>query len=151
MGTAITPLLVSEKITIESLSGRVLAVDTFNILYQFLSTIRQPDGTPLKDSKGRVTSHLTGLFFRTTNLMGKGIKLIFVFDGVVPELKNAERERRKAIKIEAQKEYDKAAAEEDIVGMKKYAQRTSLLTPEMVLQSKKLIEYLGLPVVQAAS
>jgi flap endonuclease-1 len=151
MGTAITSLLVSEKTKIENFQGKILAVDTFNILYQFLSTIRQADGTPLKDSKGRITSHLTGLFFRTTNLMEKGIKLVFVFDGKVPELKNAERERRKAVKIEAQKEYEKAAAEEDIAGMKKFAQRTSLLTPEMVEQSKKMIEYLGLPVVLAAS
>lgn len=151
MGTAITSLLVSEKTEIEKFSGKILAVDTYNILYQFLSTIRQQDGTPLKDSKGRITSHLTGLFFRTTNLMEKGIKLVFVFDGKVPDLKKAERERRKALKIEAQKEYEKAVAEEDIASMKKFAQRTSLLTPEMVEQSKKLIEYLGLPVVLAAS
>ncbi len=151
MGTAITSLLTSESITVEKLSGKILAIDTYNMLYQFLSTIRQQDGTPLKDSKGRVTSHITGLFFRTTNFMEKGLKPIFVFDGIVPELKNKERERRKNLKIEAQKEYEKAVLDENVEDMKKFAKRTSMLTPEMVEQAKKIIEYLGLPIVQAAS
>lgn len=151
MGTAITPLLISETIKIENLQGKIIAIDTFNVLYQFLTTIRQQDGTPLKDSKGRVTSHITGLFFRTTNLLEKGLKPVFVFDGKVPDLKNAERERRKALKVEAQKEYEKAVNEEDVDAMKKYAGRTSMLTPEMVAEAKKVIEYLGLPIVEAPS
>ncbi|MBR9690493.1 flap endonuclease-1 [Candidatus Woesearchaeota archaeon] len=151
MGTAITTLLITEKTTIQQLSGKILAVDSYNLLYQFLSTIRQRDGAPLKDSKGNITSHLTGLFFRTTKLMQQGLKMVFVFDGEVPKLKEAERERRKELKIEAQKEYEKAAAKEDIEEMKKYASRTSRLTPEMVEQAKKLIDILGLPIVQAPS
>lgn len=151
MGVAITSLLEGEETRIENLSGKILVVDSFNILYQFLTTIRQQDGTPLKDSHGNITSHLSGLFFRTTSLMEKGLKLVFVFDGVVPELKNAERERRKALKIEAQREYDKAVADEDIDAMRKFAQRTTVLTPEMVNEAKKLLTLLGLPVIQAAS
>lgn len=151
MGVAISQLLESEEIRIENLSGKILVVDSFNILYQFLSTIRQQDGTLLKDSKGNITSHLSGLFFRTSGMMEKGLKLAFVFDGIVPDLKNAERERRKALKVEAQKEYEKAKDEGDIDAMKKFAQRTTVLTPEMVDEAKKLLSFLGLPVILAAS
>ncbi len=151
MGTKITELFEKKNIKISDLKGKVLAIDSFNLLYQFLTTIRQQDGTPLKDSKGRITSHLVGLFSRTTNLMNQGIKLVFVFDGVVPDLKNAERARRKELKQEALKMYEKAESIEDVDGMKKYAGRTSILTPEMVDEAKHLIHALGLPIIQAPS
>jgi len=151
MGTNLKDLIAAKEITFEDLKGKILAVDSFNILYQFLSTIRQRDGTLLKDSQGRVTSHLTGLFNRTTKLMQYGIKLAFVFDGKPPELKQKEREKRRTVKQEAIKLYEEAKKKEDIEAMKKYAARTSILTSEMIEESKRLISALGLPVIQAPS
>jgi flap endonuclease-1 len=151
MGVAITDLLKTKEISFEDLRGKKLAIDAYNILYQFLSTIRQRDGALLTDSNGKITSHLVGLFSRTINLMEKGLNLVFVFDGEVPELKTEERERRKSIKQEAQRKYEKAMKEEDIKGMKKYASRTSILTKDMVQEAKELITALGLPIVQAPS
>ena len=55
--------------SVEHLANRRVAVDAFNWIYQFLAIIRQPDGTPLRDSKGRVTSLLSGLFYRTAKLL----------------------------------------------------------------------------------
>lgn len=83
--------------------------------------------------------------------MKEGIKLAFVFDGVPPELKQKERERRISLKKEAEFKYQKAAEVQDIESMKKYASRTSRLTGEMIEESKELISALGLPVIQAAS
>ena len=151
MGLAITEILTPETISIEDLKNKTLAVDTYNLLYQFLSSIRQADGSLLMDSKGRVTSHLSGLFHRIIRLMGYGMKFIFCFDGEVPELKNRERERRKEIKIEAQKKYEAAAKKEDLDEMKKFAARTSRLTPEMIEDAKELIKALGQCIVQAPS
>lgn len=151
MGTNIKELLIAKEIKISDLKDKKLAVDSFNVLYQFLSTIRQRDGSLLKDSQGRVTSHLTGLFTRTSNLMEKGLKPCFVFDGKPPELKRAERERRIALKEEALKEYKKAKEKGNIEEMKKFASRTSKLTGDMIDESKELIKSLGLPVIQAKS
>jgi len=151
MGTNIKDLIVAKEISFEDLKGKMLAVDSFNILYQFLSTIRQRDGSLLKDSEGRITSHLTGLFNRTTRLMHHGIKLAFVFDGKPPELKQKEREKRKTAKQEAMKMYEQAKVKKDIEAMKKYASRTSILDKEMINESKELISALGLPVIQAPS
>jgi flap endonuclease-1 len=151
MGTNLKDLLVMKEIGFDELKGKMLAVDSFNLLYQFLSTIRQRDGTLLKDSEGRVTSHLTGLFSRTTKLMYYGIKFAFVFDGKPPELKQKEREKRKTVKQEAMRLYEEAKKKEDIESMKKYASRTSILDKEMIKESKELISYLGFPVIQAPS
>lgn len=151
MGVAITELLIKEEIDIDSLSGKVLVVDAPLWLYQFLSSIRQSDGKLLSDSNGYITSHLIGLSSRIPKLMEKGIKLAFCFDGKVPELKNKERERRKELKIEAEKKYKEAAKKKDLTEMKKYAARTTRLTKEMIDEAKKLLEAFGIPVIEAPS
>src|SRR3989344_7373175 len=106
MGVNLKELIIRKDIAIEDLSGKSFAVDGHNALYQFLSTIRQPDGSPLTDRKGRVTSHLNGLFNRVAYLMRSNIKLAFVFDGKISELKAQELKRRKELKIEAQQKFE---------------------------------------------
>jgi len=151
MGVALTEFVSGKPITIDSLSGKVVAIDAFNFLYQFLASIRGPDGSLLTDSKGNVTSHLTGLFSRTSKMMQVGIKCVFVFDGEHPALKQKEIERRSKLKAAARAEYEVAKEREDIEAMKKFAQRTTKLTPEMVEESKALLTAMGLPVVSAPS
>jgi len=151
MGLAVRDIIKAEETSLDKLSGKSFAIDSFNLLYQFLTTIRQPDGSPLSDSKGNVTSHLVGLFSRTAVLLQKGLSPAFVFDGKAPDLKSQERLRRKGVKEQAQKDYEAAKGRQDLEGMKKYASRTSRLTPEMVDEAKKLITALGCPVIQAPS
>jgi len=151
MGVNLKELVTKHPVVFEDLKGKILAVDAYNILYQFLSTIRTPDGMLLTDSKGRVTSHLIGLFSRTASFLKQGLKPVFVFDGKMPELKYHEIERRVAVKVEAQKQYDKAVIEEDAEAMKKFGARTSRLTKEMANEAKHLLTLMGVPVVQAPS
>ncbi|MBU0535680.1 MAG: flap endonuclease-1 [Nanoarchaeota archaeon] len=151
MGTKLKDIIIKKEIEIQDLKDKVLVVDSYNVMYQFLTTIRMADGSPLMDSKGNITSHLNGLFNRTTNLMHRGLRLAFVFDGKAPRLKQKERERRSDLKEEAQKEYEIAKDRKDLDQMKKYAARTSRLTRDMVEEAKKLITAMGLPVIQAPS
>lgn len=151
MGVALKDLFVTKDIELAELKDKILAVDSYNLLYQFLTTIRGRDGSLLMDSKGNITSHLVGLFSRTTKLMQQGLKLVFIFDGTPPKLKEKERERRKELKIEAEKEYEKAVKKEDIEAMKKYASRMTRLTPNIIKEAKKVMEALGLPIVDAPS
>jgi len=151
MGTKITELMQTTELSIEDLRGKVVVVDAFNQLYMFLSSIRQPDGSLLKDSHNNVTSHLNGLFYRFTKLMQYDIKFVFVFDGKAPDLKLKERERRSALKHEAELKLEKATEEENLEDMKKYAARTSKLTKEMIDDVKELIDALGCPIIQAPS
>ena len=151
MGVKLSDLIDGKKLDLDELNGKIIAVDAFNILYQFITTIRQPDGSPLTDSKGNNTSHLIGLFYRFTNLIKKNIKLIFVFDGASHELKKAEQERRSEIKTDAEQKYKEAEMIDDLESMKKYASRTARLTKEMIAESKQLLEGMGIPWIQAIS
>jgi len=151
MGVNITELLPIKKISLRDLKGKTVAIDASLFLYQFLSSIRQADGAPLSDSNGEVTSHLSGLFQRSASLMGQGIRLIYVFDGSAPALKEKERERRREIKLAAEAKYHAAAQEGDIREMKKFASRTSRLTTGMVDEAKELLMAMGIPVIQAPS
>ncbi|MEM2342950.1 MAG: flap endonuclease-1, partial [Sulfolobales archaeon] len=136
---------------LRELYGKVIAIDAYNALYQFLTAIRQPDGTPLMDLKGRVTSHLSGLFYRTVNLMEACIKPIYVFDGKPPELKSREIAQRSLIKNEALIKYKDALERGDIETARRYAQISSKLTNEMVEEAKELLSAMGVPWVQAPS
>ena len=144
-------LLPGERIDFESLKGKVIGVDAFNALYQFVASIRQRDGTLLMDSSGNVTSHLMGLFTRSVNLMSKGLKLVYIFDGEAPKLKVLERERRLARKLKAKEKYLEAVSSEDVELMYKYARQNLKVTDEMVVESKELCKALGLPVIEAPS
>ena len=151
MGVNLKDLLIRRPVTLEELGGKTLVVDGYNMLYQFLTTIRSRDGSVLTNHKGEVTSHLIGLFSRVTALTQKNISLAFVFDGMVPELKHQELAKRAEAKKDAQKKYEAALAAGDQESMSKYAGRTSRLTKEMVVQAKQLLTFLGIPHIQAPS
>jgi len=151
LGVDLGDLVSKEKVTLEQLSGRSIAVDAYNSLYQFLAIIRGPTGEPLMDRQGRVTSHLSGLLYRTTNMAEKGISLIYVFDGVPPSLKEAEIKRRSKAKEDALLKYEEAIARGDFQEAKRYAQATSRVKDPMVEDAKRLLGALGVPWIQAPS
>lgn len=149
MGLQIGDIVQRKAVEFNELKGRTIAVDAFNAIYQFLSSIRQPDGTPLMDSKRRITSHLSGLFYRNISLLSEGIKLIYVFDGEYHALKNRTHEIRQEAKDLAKAKYKEAVEAEDIEAMGKYAGRFVKLNEEMINESKELLEAMGIAVVQA--
>lgn len=151
MGVKISDIITRKPLEWEQLNGKTLAIDSSNMLFQFLSSIRQPDGTPLQDSKGRVTSHIVGLASRIPNLIEKGIKPIFVFDGISPKLKKKEQERRRAVKEIAEEKFEEAEEAGNKELMLKYAKMSTRMTSEMVRESKELLSAMGLPVIQAPS
>lgn len=142
-------LISRKEVTFQELKGKIVAVDAFNAIYQFLSSIRQPDGTPLMDSKKRITSHLSGLFYRNTALLSEGIKLVYVFDGEYNVLKNRTHEIRQEMKIMSADKYEKAKEGEDVEGMGKYARGFTKIDNKMIEESKELLEAMGIAVVQA--
>lgn len=152
MGVLLTPIVVKETQTLEALHGRMLAVDGNGELYQFLALIRLPDGTPLADSRGRVTSHLVGLFYRVTRLIADhNLKPVFVFDGRPPERKAAELERRRTIRKRFEDERQVALEAGDLATAYSKATMTSRLTPQMIGEARELLRLLGIPTVQAPS
>jgi flap endonuclease-1 len=151
LGVDLRGIVPIVQVKLEDLGGKSIAIDAYNALYQFLAIIRQPDGTPLKDSMGKVTSHLSGLLYRTSNLVEMGIKPIYVFDGEPPVLKAAEIQRRREVKIEAAHHYEKAVIRGDTVKMRMFAQASTSMKDYMEDDAKRLLDLMGLPWVQAPS
>jgi flap endonuclease-1 len=152
LGVLLTPIIIKDTPSLEELRGRSLAIDGNGELYQFLALIRLRDGTPLRDSKGRVTSHLSGLFYRTTRLIADhALKLVFVFDGSPPALKAAEITRRRAIRQRYEEERAEAVRAGDLATAYSKATMTSRLTREMVDEARTLLHLMGIPTVQAPS
>ncbi len=149
MGLQIGEILPRKTIKISDLKGKVIAVDAYNAIYQFLSSIRQIDGTPLMDKQARITSHLSGLFYRNVNLLNEGIRLVYVFDGKSPELKSKTKEKRQESKDIAKEKYEKAMIKGDFVEAGRYARQGVRIEPGMLEESKGLLEAMGIAVVQA--
>jgi len=151
MGTQIGSLLTKNPVTYEDLADKIIAIDAYNTIYQFLSAIRQKDGSLLTDNSGNPTSHLTGMFLRTCKLRDANIKPFFIFDGKPPQMKARTLEKRKECKELAARNYEIAREKGDLEGMKKFAQRTSCITPQILEDAKKLLELMGIPWIQAES
>ena len=151
MGIDLGDIIPRKKVELASLSNKKMAVDAYNALYQFLAIIRGVGGEHLRDAQGRVTSHLSGLFYRNINLMELNIKLVYVFDGAPPELKSEEIQRRRAVKEEATRHYHQAVAVGDMANARKYAEAATSLRSDMVSDAKKLLDAMGIPWYDAPS
>jgi len=152
LGVNLTPIVIKKVLSLDDLRGRSFAVDANNYLYQFLSLIRMPDGTPLQDSRGNITSHLAGLMFRSTRLIHDyDIGLVFVFDGQPPELKRHEISKRRELREKAVREWKRALEKRDYVTAFSKAVMTSRLTQPLIDDAKHLLSLLGIPFVQAPS
>ena len=151
MGVDIGELVDRKEISFEDLNDKEIAIDSMNVLYQFLSIIRQRDGTPLKDSSGNVTSHLSGLFYRNIKLLENNIRPVYIFDGDAPDLKEKETTRRRKEREKARKEWKKLKEEGKVSEAYSKATQSSKLTSDMVKESKQLLDAMGIPFVQAPS
>jgi hypothetical protein len=113
-------VLPFQEIKIDSYFGRKVAVDASMSIYQFLIAMQRPDGTNmLTNDAGEVTSHITGLMFRTTKMLEVGIKPVYVFDGKPPDLKKGTLDDRREKRQEADEALAKAKEEGDQEGVEK--------------------------------
>lgn len=149
MGVKLKDIIEPETINFKDLEGRVVSIDAFNTLYQFLSTIRQRDGRPLTDENGNITSHLSGILYRNSSMIEKDIKPIYIFDGQAPELKSETQAKRREVREESEKIFKEALKEGDTEKARKFAMRSSKLSPEIIQSSKKLLTLMGIPYVDA--
>lgn len=152
MGVALREVLKDYKVPVEwdSLSGTA-AIDGNNALYQFLTIIRQQDGTPLMNSEGKVTSHLSGLFFRTARFLEYGIKPVYVFDGKPPDLKSSTIAKRREVRDRAGDALKVAQKEGDVAESYKQARAATRVDEWVIASSKELLTAMGIPFVDAPS
>jgi len=149
MGLNIRELVPRRELEFVELKDQIVCVDAFNALYQFLSSVRQADGTPLMDNQKQITSHLSGIFYRNVALLSEGVKLVYVFDGAAPDLKQKTHAKRSEARDSAREKYEVAKQDEDVDMMRKYSVGLIRLDNEMIEESKELLTAMGIQVVQA--
>lgn len=146
MGVKLKDLVHGKEIKLGDLAGKTIAIDAFNWIYQFLTTIRLADGSYLTDREGNITSHLNGLFYRSMNLIGNNIRPWFIFDGSAPKFKKATNLERARIREEAKILAENAKTEEEKA---MYLRRAVKINDYVISSSKELLELMGIPVLQA--
>ena len=149
MGVQLGDLVEPRKITLDELGGRAVAFDGHNVLYQFLAIIRGQGGDLLKDSQGRITSHLSGLIYRNSNLMEAGVRVVYVFDGKPHEFKRRTLETRHAARVEALAKYEKAIEDGDAVSARRWGQQSVVASTNLIQDAKRLLSLMGIPWIQA--
>lgn len=139
-----------KKREIHYYANQQIAIDASLSIYQFLIAIRS-DSATLTTDDGQTTSHLVGMFYRTIRMVSNGIKPLYVFDGLPPNLKLDEITKRQAKAKEAVKEYEKAVEEEDKEKIEKYDKRKTRVTKKHNDDCKRLLYLMGIPYVEAPS
>lgn len=133
---------------LKSYFGRKVAIDASMSIYQFLVAVRSGVDNLTNDA-GEVTSHLSGLFYRTVRLLELGIKPAYVFDGKPPPMKGGELAKRAAMKAMHSEAAAKAKEEGDIEKEEKFSRRVNKVTAEMITGCKTLLRLMGVPVIEA--
>ena len=149
MAVDLSKLVSKRKLLFEELHGKVIAIDAYNVIYQFLSIIRQPDGTPLMDKQGNVTSHLSGILYRTTDLLDYGIKPIYVFDGLPSVLKQKTIAARIKRREDSYKAWEEAKKTGDVEAMRMHAMASTRINKEIVVSAKELLDCMGIGYINA--
>lgn len=143
-------LAVIEEMDIASLEEGVVAVDFNNWIYRYLTVlVRYTDEEVYTTSGGIDVLNLLGIIKGVPKFFENGLYPVFVFDGRVLELKEAELERRRERKAEAAAELEAAADGADIERIRSLQAQTQHLTATHLETSRHLFELLDLPVIEA--
>jgi flap endonuclease-1 len=145
-----------KKYSRSKFSGFSVAVDTSLMLHSVSAAVRS-SGADLVNSQGQLTSHLSGLFYKTIKFLEGGITPIYVFDGKPLDLKSHAAVERKEKKKKAQAVLDKLAetesdennyAERQQLFIKNFTQTFSL-SDQDITEAKILLDLMGVPFIQA--
>lgn len=151
MGIAFSGLIDSckTKFDLNNLKNKRLGFDAYNVLFQFVTTIRGIDGEPLKNERGEITSHYSGLFYRFMNISKYTPHITFVFDGVSHELKKQTKDYRRGKREVAKENYQKAYDEGNLQDMNKFARQAATIDSKIINEAKELILAMGLSYIDA--
>ena len=128
-----------ETSQLHKLSGKKVAIDASLFIYQCLINVRY-NGKSLKNRNDKVTSHISGIFYKTINYLSMNVTPIYIFDGKPPEEKNEIIKERQIKANCAKADLEKATTDEEKA---KYEKQCIRLTKEHIDDIKKLLDLMG--------
>ena len=136
-----------ETTNLHKLSGKKVAIDASLFMYKMLINMRTSKNAYFTNNDGKVISHITGIFYKTSNYLAVNITPIYVFDGKPPQNKQDVLDKRNA-KVTNAKECmeNTKLTEEEKNNLEK---KTVRLTKEYINDIKQLLDLMGVSYVQA--
>lgn len=126
-----------------------VAIDASPCLYQCMTAMGD---TPPGVSPGSEadTSHIMGVLRRTVRLLELGIRPIFVFDGVAPEMKKSHAlTHREKLRARSREQLEEARAAGDDEAVKRHEARLVKTTQKHNDDVMELLKFMGVPAFQA--
>tara|TARA_Y100000389_G_scaffold203253_1_gene251076 strand:- start:34 stop:1029 length:996 start_codon:yes stop_codon:yes gene_type:complete len=128
------------------LTGKRVAIDASLFMYKMLINMRSTDKSYLTSKDGKVVSHITGIFYKTSNYLALNITPIYIFDGKPPSNKGDVIKNRQAKVANAKLAMETATTDEQKHNLEK---QTIRLTKQHVDDIKHLLDLMGVSYVQA--
>ena len=128
--------------------GRTIAIDASLMIYQTVIALRSK-GKDLINEKGELTSHLSGVFYKTLNFLSMGITPIFVFDGKPPDIKADTLDKRKNAKIKASENMKATSLEDDKEEFVKNFKRAFFAKESDFKELQTMLDLMGVPYIIA--
>ncbi len=151
MGVKIADLLHAEPISLTSLEGTVIAIDTPNFLFSTLNFTAKNTDSLFIDRTQRVINHLYGILYKILFLYSKRILPVFCFDGKVSELKRIITKDQLNDFRYAKRMHEKALKNKDWKTARQIGLSKEFLWPSVVEESKILLSLLGVPYIESPS
>ncbi|MFW6385446.1 MAG: flap endonuclease-1 [Halodesulfurarchaeum sp.] len=151
MGNAdLRQLAVIESVDYGELDGTVVAVDAHNWLYRYLTiTVKFTNESVYTTADGDEVANLIGVVRGLSKFFEHDLTPVFVFDGGVTELKEAEIEARRSAKAEAKAKMEEAKSRGDAIEAARMESRTQRLTAVIHRTTRDLFDLLDVPYVEA--
>ena len=151
MGNAdLRDLAAIEEIPFENLSGSVVAIDAHNWLYRYLTTtVKWTNDAAYTTADGTEVANLIGVVQGLPKFFEHEMTPVFVFDGAVTELKDAEVAKRREQRERYEDDLEAARERGDSIAVARLESRTQRLTDTIVETTRELLDILDVPIVDA--
>ncbi len=147
---ALRDLAVIEPVSFADLSGTIVAIDAHNWLYRYLTTtVKWTASDAYTTEDGTEVANLIGLVQGLPKFFEHDLVPVFVFDGVVTDLKADEIDGRRAAKERAEADAEAARGRGDTIEAARLEARTQRLTDAIQRTTRELLDLLDIPVVEA--
>jgi flap endonuclease-1 len=151
MGNAdLRDLAAIETVSFEDIAGSVVAVDAHNWLYRYLTTtVKWTSAEAYTTADGTEVANLIGAVQGLPKFFEHDLTPVFVFDGAVTDLKEAELDERREQRKRYESDLEAARERGDEVAVARLESRTQRLTDTIVETTRELLALLDVPVVNA--
>lgn len=140
-----TPDAVMTNQTLKHYSGKIIAMDAYQYLYQSMSVKTTKNRSKEENKKENETSPLLKTFYSCIRLLENGIKPLYVFDGAPPKLKEPVIKERAEKREAATAELKVAKEKGDINQVNYLKNKTVKVGKPEIKNCTGLLKLLGIP------